>query len=286
MQVKEERTEDAEGRFVRDTYATLDHIGVAGDGFVEGIERTRAKSGMSLVSPNSRKPAVDFTSGERSKELSTDEQRVLQSLDRYGFFVVPSHDRLVSLPKDKFSKSLSPLSGSSSKTDARHPASPNQLKGLPPSTVSPKEARRIAKWGRMLEAGERDQGGNILRWRVKTSKEGKLRERVFKGVPDRWRAGAWGSFVDRWVGVGDGSWGGGSRLSRLPGKGKGKAVERLDQLGREYRDALDRPSSYDVQIDLDVPRTISGHVMFRTRYGLGCVILTSIQKERLLTNLM
>ncbi len=105
MQVKkEERTEDAEGRFVRDTYATLDHIGVAGDGFVEGIERTRAKSGMSLVNPNTRKPTVDskYASDERGKDLSADEEGVLQSLDRYGFFVVPSHDRLVSLPKDKF----------------------------------------------------------------------------------------------------------------------------------------------------------------------------------------
>lgn len=35
------------------------------------------------------------------------------------------------------------------------------------------------------------------------------------------------------------------------------------------QDTLEKPSSHDIQIDLDVPRTISGHVMFRTRYGLG-----------------
>ena len=29
------------------------------------------------------------------------------------------------------------------------------------------------------------------------------------------------------------------------------------------------PSAEDVQIDLDVPRTISGHVLFHTRYGQG-----------------
>ncbi len=33
--------------------------------------------------------------------------------------------------------------------------------------------------------------------------------------------------------------------------------------------ALDAASTYDVQIDLDVPRTISGHVLFHTRYGHG-----------------
>lgn len=43
----------------------------------------------------------------------------------------------------------------------------------------------------------------------------------------------------------------------------------FEDLAREYRDGLEKPSSFDVQIDLDVPRTISGHIMFRTRYGAG-----------------
>lgn len=41
------------------------------------------------------------------------------------------------------------------------------------------------------------------------------------------------------------------------------------RLGERYRLDIEKPSSYDIQIDLDVPRTISGHVLFRTRYGLG-----------------
>lgn len=53
-----------------------------------------------------------------------------------------------------------------------------------------------------------------------------------------------------------------SRLANLGGDG-------YDRLAKEYREGLDKPSSYDVQIDLDVPRTISGHIMFRTRYGSG-----------------
>lgn len=32
---------------------------------------------------------------------------------------------------------------------------------------------------------------------------------------------------------------------------------------------MDKPSPFDIQIDLDVPRTISGHITFRTRYGSG-----------------
>lgn len=31
------------------------------------------------------------------------------------------------------------------------------------------------------------------------------------------------------------------------------------------------PSKHDVQIDLDVPRTVNDHVLFHTRYGQGYV---------------
>lgn len=247
---KEEKIadEDADGRFVRNTYALLDQKGVQGDGFVEGIERTRAKASIS-----SRQSLMQNGPSDRANELSQDERNILQSLDRYGFFVVPSHDRLVSLPKDKLSKPLSHIPNSPRPNTPSHPASPSFLSSIPPSQNSPKELSRIAKWGRMLESGGRDAGGNVQRWRVRAGKESKLHERTFKGVPDRWRAAAWGLFVERSTGV----------------KGKGKAVERLEELGVEYKDRLEKPSSYDVQIDLDVPRTINGHVLFRTRYGLG-----------------
>jgi len=100
----------------------------------------------------------------------------------------------------------------------------------------------------MLEPRARDTGGNIYAWGIKPSKERKLRERTYKGIPDRWRSAAWDLLL--------------CRFSRT-----GK--QELLDLGAEYRHALDKPSTYDIQIDLDVPRTISGHIMFRTRYGSG-----------------
>lgn len=51
----------------------------------------------------------------------------------------------------------------------------------------------------------------------------------------------------------------------------GMTPQDLERLVDEYHDALEKPSSYDIQIDLDVPRTISGHIMFKTRYGAGYV---------------
>jgi USP6 N-terminal-like protein len=79
-------------------------------------------------------------------------------------------------------------------------------------------------------------------WKLNVLKEHKLRERVYKGIPDRWRRAVWDLLIL------------GFRGSVSHGK---------------YTDLLNEPSEFDIQIDLDVPRTISGHVMFRTRYGLG-----------------
>ena len=102
----------------------------------------------------------------------------------------------------------------------------------------------------MLRPEARDTGGNAQYWRIRPSKEGKLRERVYKGIPDCWRSAAWGMLIRRYASAG---------------------LEQTAGLASDYREALDKPSTYDIQIDLDVPRTISGHVMFRTRYGAGCV---------------
>lgn len=130
----------------------------------------------------------------------------------------------------------------------------------PPPVSKTKETKRAIKWGRMLEAERRDCGGNVAVWRVKPGKERKLRKRVFKGIPDTWRAAAWEVLIARWVGNHKKESLDATRLENM-----------LNDLRREYRSSLDRPSSYDVQIDLDVPRTINGHVLFKTRYGQGYV---------------
>ena len=127
----------------------------------------------------------------------------------------------------------------------------NLLNAMPPSPKPVREAIRVAKWTRMLKPVIRDTGGNAQLWRVNPSKEGKLRERVYKGIPDCWRSAAWDTLIRRFTLAG---------------------LDQTAALADDYREALDKPSTYDIQIDLDVPRTISGHVMFRTRYGAGYVL--------------
>lgn len=127
---------------------------------------------------------------------------------------------------------------------------------MQPAPPSPeKEISRALKWGRMMEAQSRDPGGNVAAWGIKASKEAKFRERIYKGIPDCWRSAAWELMMNRTTKTGK---------------------RELDVLAEQYRQAQEKPSTYDVQIDLDVPRTISGHFMFRTRYGQGCVSSTGV----------
>lgn len=100
----------------------------------------------------------------------------------------------------------------------------------------------------MLLPARHDPGHNIEAWTIRSAKEAKFRRRVYKGIPDRWRRAAWDLMLNKYAQTGP--------------------AEMAD-LAAEYEDALDRPSTYDIQIDLDVPRTVSGHIMFRTRYGAG-----------------
>lgn len=117
-----------------------------------------------------------------------------------------------------------------------------------PATSRAKETERISKWYReMLVPSERDQGGNTVGWQFSQTSTRKLRRRIAKGIPDIWRLAAWQALATRRQGL--------KPLS--------------DATPRRYFELILQACNHDVQIDLDVPRTISGHLYFHTRYGLG-----------------
>ena len=73
--------EDPDSFHVRSTYAQLDLCGVKGDGIEEGVERTRARVGGSRASELKAEEALgDGT--EKTRELTSEEVKVLGSLDR------------------------------------------------------------------------------------------------------------------------------------------------------------------------------------------------------------
>ena len=73
--------EDVDSFHVRSTYAQLDQCGVKGDGYDEGVERTRARVGGSRASELRAQQALG-DGQEKTRELTPQEVELLQSLDR------------------------------------------------------------------------------------------------------------------------------------------------------------------------------------------------------------
>ncbi|KAF7551058.1 hypothetical protein G7Z17_g5282 [Cylindrodendrum hubeiense] len=112
-----------------------------------------------------------------------------------------------------------------------------------------KELERSEKWRRMAKVVNKDGQGQGMGFEFDVQNP-KLIERTWKGIPDRWRGAAWWSFLD------------------ASAKGdKDSATE--EEIIAEFRKLQLRSSPDDVQIDLDVPRTINRHIMFRRRYRGG-----------------
>jgi hypothetical protein len=97
-------------------------------------------------------------------------------------------------------------------------------------------------------------GGGGMDYEFDT-RNAKLIERTWKGIPDCWRAAAWYSFLAT-----------SARAHNLHHDGEAETEEHLMA---EFRRLQGVASPDDVQIDLDVPRTVNGHVMFRRRYRGG-----------------
>jgi Rab-GTPase-TBC domain len=112
-----------------------------------------------------------------------------------------------------------------------------------------KEWERSEKWRRMAKIIKKGKDGEGMEFDFDV-KNPKLIDRTWKGIPDRWRAAAWYSFLAA------------SAVNR-----PGSATE--DQIVADFKRLQDVNSPDDMQIDLDVPRTINRHIMFRRRYRGG-----------------
>ncbi|KAL9100700.1 MAG: hypothetical protein Q9163_003945 [Psora crenata] len=112
-----------------------------------------------------------------------------------------------------------------------------------------REWEREEKWRKMGKVVNNAKlgGGMVFQFDTKSPK---VIERTWKGIPDRWRATAWHAF-----------------LTTSAKKQKGSATD--DELIVVFTELLEQGSPDDVQIDIDVPRTINSHIMFRRRYRGG-----------------
>ncbi|CAE7015881.1 hypothetical protein P3342_004188 [Pyrenophora teres f. teres] len=121
--------------------------------------------------------------------------------------------------------------------------------GRAAQAMKAKEIARNDKWRKMakiVKSGA-DKGGMLFEF---DTKDPKVISRTWKGIPDRWRATAWYSF-----------------LAASAKAEKDSPTE--EELIQSFYELQTESSAEDVQIDVDVPRTINRHIMFRRRYRGG-----------------
>lgn len=116
-------------------------------------------------------------------------------------------------------------------------------------SLKKREWEREEKWRKMAKIVKNDKHGGGMVFEFDT-KSAKVMERTWKGIPDRWRATAWHAF-----------------MTTSAKKRRGSPSD--NELIAVFTKLVDQGSPDDVQIDIDVPRTINSHIMFRRRYRGG-----------------
>ncbi|OXV11546.1 hypothetical protein Egran_00692 [Elaphomyces granulatus] len=112
-----------------------------------------------------------------------------------------------------------------------------------------KEWEREDKWMKMAKLTKKTHDGGGMTFEFDTHSS-KLINRTWKGIPDSWRATAWYAFLEA------------SAKRSKDGPSESKLIQA-------YHEFQDMSSPDDLQIDIDVPRTICSHIMFRRRYRGG-----------------
>ncbi|KAI9591137.1 rab-GTPase-TBC domain-containing protein [Syncephalis fuscata] len=115
----------------------------------------------------------------------------------------------------------------------------------PPQTLfeQQRESHRAVKWAKMSTKRWSSTTRSLYSFKIAS----KFTRRVYKSIPDCWRAEAWHFML--------------SANNVLP--------KPEEEIVASYSILLEEVSSYERQIDLDVERTMRSHIMFYQRYGIG-----------------
>ena len=195
-----------------------------------GLGANRQASGQSSVRPASSQSAHQGSLAKRNSSLRSASNRLPHNKGRR--LMDEAGDMLTLPPSVAGMVGHGDISSTSSSASARS-----------------KETQRERKWQKMARVASKGSHGSGMVFDFDTQSP-KLIERTWKGIPDRWRATAWHAF-----------------LSTSAKKRKDSPSD--EALVEAYQEYLTQGSPDDVQIDIDVPRTISSHIMFRRRYRGG-----------------
>ncbi|KAL7819195.1 putative TBC domain protein [Trichoderma aethiopicum] len=198
----------------------------------------RETAGLSPLGPSRKMSARSLNT--QASELSTASKRSSRSVIRQASNLLP-HNR----DRRWLDEAGDMLTLPTSLQDAAEEAQIERIS----EALKRKEWERSEKWRKMAKVVRKGGQGEGMEFEF-DRKNPKLIERTWKGIPDRWRAAAWWSFM----------------ASSAADHG-GYPTE--EQIVASFHRLLEQSSPDDVQIDLDVPRTISRHIMFRKRYRGG-----------------
>ncbi|CAO3628570.1 unnamed protein product [Cunninghamella echinulata] len=110
-----------------------------------------------------------------------------------------------------------------------------------------KEVERATKWANMTKP-------TLINGTHDFEFSYKFIKRVYKGIPDSWRRDAWYYLcTDHLI-----------------------KTQKDDTLKNTFETLLSQPTTNERQIDLDIPRTMHSHIMFRQRYGPGQCYLFNV----------
>jgi hypothetical protein len=123
--------------------------------------------------------------------------------------------------------------------------------GRAAQAMKAKEMEREEKWRKMAKVVRSSTKGGGMMFEFDTT-DSQLIARTWKGIPDRWRATAWYAFL--------------AVSARAV-----KDSPTDEELVEAFYELQEESSADDMQIDVDVPRTINRHIMFRRRYRGGFV---------------
>ncbi|KAL7901477.1 putative TBC domain protein [Trichoderma sp. TUCIM 5745] len=198
----------------------------------------RELTGLSPLGPSRKMSARSLNT--QNSEMSTASKRSSRSVIRQASNLLPHHRDRRWLDEAGDMLTLPP-----SLQDAAEEAQIERIS----ETLKRKEWERSEKWRKMAKVVRKGGQGEGMEFEF-DKKNPKLIERTWKGIPDRWRAAAWWSFLSS------------SAMDH-------ESYASEEDIVSSFHHLLEQSSPDDVQIDLDVPRTISRHIMFRKRYRGG-----------------
>ncbi|KAM0251111.1 hypothetical protein ACHAQJ_008317 [Trichoderma viride] len=202
------------------------------------VLQKRDFAGLSPLGPSRKMSARSLNT--QNSEMSTASKRSSRSVIRQASNLLPHNRDRRWLDEAGDMLTLPP-----SLQDAAEEAQIERIS----ETLKRKEWERSEKWRKMAKVVRKGGQGEGMEFEF-DKKNPKLIERTWKGIPDRWRAAAWWSF-----------------LASSAMEHESYASE--EDIVSSFHHLLEQSSPDDVQIDLDVPRTISRHIMFRKRYRGG-----------------